>query len=68
MRLLRNAGVAPLRNLIGAMLQIVLFAAAFAGIDAAAAARPGTPAWFDLSVTDSTRVLPSANTWIAGST
>jgi rifampicin phosphotransferase len=58
LRLLREAGVSPGRNLLGALVQIVLFGLAFAGIDAAATTRPGGLWWFDLSAADPFGVLP----------
>lgn len=58
MRLLRRAGVSPLRNVAGALLQIGLFAAAFAGIDTVAALRPTSVLWFDLATADTTGILP----------
>ncbi|MEO6594661.1 MAG: PEP/pyruvate-binding domain-containing protein [Planctomycetota bacterium] len=58
LRALRQAGVSPLRNIVGALLQIGLFAAAFAGVDAVAAARPTPFLWFDLSAADPLCVLP----------
>ena len=58
LRLLRRAGVAPGRNLLGALLQIGVFALAFGGIDAVAAARPTAWLWFDLGAADPLWVLP----------
>jgi len=58
MRRLRRGGVSPLRNLVGALLQIGLFAAVFAAIDTVAAARPTAVLWFDLSAADPIYVLP----------
>ncbi len=58
MRQLRRQGVSPLRNLVGALVQIGLFAAAFSGIDTIAAARPTAVLWFDLSTADAIYVLP----------
>jgi len=58
MRRLRRGGVSPLRNLVGALLQIGLFAAAFAAIDTVAAAHAAPVLWFDLSAADPIYVLP----------
>ncbi len=58
MRLLRRAGVSPLRNLVGALVQILLFAVALGAVDAAAATRPGSLLWLDLAAADSLGVLP----------
>ncbi|HEX6811787.1 MAG TPA: YidC/Oxa1 family membrane protein insertase [Planctomycetota bacterium] len=58
MRRLRRAGVSPLRNLVGALVQIGLFAAAFAGVDSVAASLPTPVLWFDLSAADPVHVLP----------
>ena len=60
MTLLRDAGVSPLRNLVGSLLQLTLFTAAFAGVDAAAASSTSSPSWFDLSHRDPSGVLPIA--------
>ncbi len=58
LRALRARGVSPWRNVIGALLQIALFAAAFAGVDAAANGRPYVWLGRDLSVADASGVLP----------
>ncbi|MBL8753315.1 MAG: YidC/Oxa1 family membrane protein insertase [Planctomycetes bacterium] len=58
LRSLRANGVSPWRNVFGALLQILLFAAAFAGVDAAATGRPYELLGRDLAVADASRVLP----------
>ncbi|MFY9340868.1 MAG: PEP/pyruvate-binding domain-containing protein [Planctomycetota bacterium] len=58
MRALKAAGVSPLRNLVGALVQIALFAAAFAGVNEIAGKAPLAVLWFDLSLADASGVLP----------
>ncbi|MCB9885865.1 MAG: YidC/Oxa1 family membrane protein insertase [Planctomycetes bacterium] len=60
MAALTEAGVSPLRNLVGALLQLVLFTAAFAGVDAAAASGAASPWWLDLSQADRSGIVPVA--------
>lgn len=58
LHLLRRAGVSPMRNMIGALLQIALFGIAFGAVNNVASARPTTLLWFDLATADATGVLP----------
>ncbi|MGE3171615.1 MAG: rhodanese-like domain-containing protein [Planctomycetota bacterium] len=58
LRLLRAAGVSPLRNVVGSVLQLVLFALAFGAVDAVAAGAVTGWGWFDPSTPDATGVLP----------
>lgn len=55
---LRAAGVSPLRNLIGAVVQLLLFTFAFGAVDATAAATPTRLGWLELSARDPYGVLP----------
>lgn len=58
LRMLKAAGIAPLRNLVGAVVQLVLFALAFAAVDAAATGSEQSFGWLVLGQPDPARLLP----------